>query len=268
MNAWIHLVRKELRLGFVPFLIPIVAFIVILLITIYFGNRYGHMWDAVAGVAFSTVSMLIFYLVYYLLISLSAERRRLHLWIHTPMKGYGLLSAKLVAGLISLIITMIITGVIGWIAYSQSEVLGNVLGGFHFEKIVLFFAGNIILLAISAGITIMLFWTIYLVLNNYFRPFISFILTFLLFVLVVTLYGYFVDSAIYDTLTMWGEIKLTGLIENSSFYMDFFDPDEFAEFEEYKNEASIYLGSYIFESIVTIILFFISCWLLDRKVEV
>lgn len=265
MNAWIHLVRKELRLGFVAFLIPIIAFTIVALIAGYFGNRTGYFWEAVGSVALFATGMQVFYLVYYLFISLNTEQKRLHLWIHSPIKGYGLLSAKLVAGLISLFVTMLITGIIGWISYQKSDLLVEAMEHLNVIGIAFFGATHLILSALGIAITFVFFWIIYLVFKNNFNSFVSFILTFILFIVTTVLYGYFIDSSVYEFLTMWGEIKFTWLFDNMEFYMQFLTPDEFAEMQK---ESSIYLGFYIFETIVSLIMFFIASWLLDRKVEV
>lgn len=265
MNAWFHLVKKEMRLGFVAFLIPIVAFIVCLMMAVYLKRNSEYIWEVVGTIAFIATGMTILYLVYFLFITLNTEQKRLHLWLHSPMKGYGLLSAKLVSGFIYLLFTMFITGAVGWISYRQSEISNISFEGINIGSFVFFIVAHLLWIAVSFAIVFMLFCVIYLVLKKYLPSFFSFVVTFLLFVLFVVLYGYFAESSVYEWLTMWGKINLSEQFYNFPFLMEILTPEEEIEL---RANASIYIGFYVFEGLVSLAMFLLASWLLDRKVEV
>ncbi|WP_100405775.1 hypothetical protein [Bacillus solitudinis] len=263
MSAWLNLTKKELRLGLPAFLLPVIAFIVALGIAMYMGNRHGFVWEAVAGVAVFATGIQVFYLVYYLLHSLQSEKRKLHLWLHTPMSGTQLLLAKVVAGIVAMVATMMITGTTLLLAISFLETdiqipWSNVLdvavvGGIH-----------LFLLALDFAVWFMFFWMIFLLFNRKLGTVFSFISTFVLFVITSALYGQFMETGLYDTLTMWGQMDISKLLTDLFINID----SNGGEIMTETGQITLYFGYYVFEGIVALLLFFASCWMLDRKVEV
>ncbi|ARK31898.1 hypothetical protein BkAM31D_19775 [Halalkalibacter krulwichiae] len=265
MSAWISLMKKELRLGLSAFLVPIIAFLVVIGIASYLGSRNGFGWEAVVFVAMFATGIQVFYMIYYLLYSLQTERKVLHLWLHSPMPGYGLLSAKLVSALAYMLFTCFITGTTLFIAVNQSVSISEQLQFVNIAEIGMFGGLHLILLAVHFAIVFMFFWIIFLVLNRNLGSFVSFLSTFVIFIIATTLYSAFTETGLYAWLTQWGELHFSGITESINITTNFETGTEVIQEAGY---ISLYLGFYFFEAVVAILLFLGAWWLLDRKVEV
>ncbi|QTN00630.1 hypothetical protein ERJ70_15810 [Sediminibacillus dalangtanensis] len=262
MNAFASLTKKELRMGMPVFLVPVIIFIVAVGAAAYFGGRSGVAAEAITGVSVAAVTMQIFYLIYYLNFSLKAEKKKLHLWLHNPLPGYSMLLAKLGAGLISMLATLLITGVTLIISAQSAGFITHLQNDFNLTNIGFFSGLHVVLIAIDLSIYFVFFYMIYLLFNRYFGGFISFCSTFVLFGVSTYLWGKFSETAIHRSLTSWGEIELNGFVFNRNF--DTNGIEFFTEFDT----VHVFLGSYLFETIIVLILFFAASWMLDRKVEV
>ncbi|NEU30329.1 hypothetical protein GN156_05990 [bacterium LRH843] len=265
MSSWMSLLKKEIRLGLPAFLIPVIAFIVVAGIGSYIGYRHGFGIEGFTGIAILATGAQMFYLPCYLFFSLQAERKKLHLWLHNPLPGASLIGAKVVAGLISMLLTILITGVTGLIALSISENVPDL----QWDSVInlSFFGGvHLVLFSLSFAACFIFFWMIYLMFTRSIGTFLSFLSTFILFVASTSLFGWFSNSSLYAKLTMWGEVPLTGLAQHLNFFTDV----QMGNIDVGSNiePISVFIGGYVFETILALILFFAACWILDRKVEV
>ncbi|MFC0469597.1 hypothetical protein ACFFHM_03405 [Halalkalibacter kiskunsagensis] len=265
MNAWVSLLKKELRLGMSAFLGPIITFVILTVVAGYIGSRNGFTWEVVQGVALFATGFQIFYLVYYMLTSLQAERKNLHLWLHSPMPGYGLLLAKLVAGFISMLLTLFVTGTTLLIALNQSVLFSEHLQLIDVTSVSFFGGTHLILLALTFGIYAIFYWMIFLLINRHLGSFLSFLATIAIFTLLTTIFNAFKETSLYGLLTQWGEIQLTGITESIGFSMNL---ETGTEVMTEVGNLSLYLGVYLIETVIAILLFVAACWMLDRKVEV
>ncbi|MCM3713903.1 hypothetical protein M3202_07380 [Alkalihalobacillus oceani] len=269
MTAWWNLTKKELRLGLPAFLLPLIAYALLASIMFYIGSRQNMNWEMVMIISVVAIVLHLFYLVYYFYYSLQAERKRMHLWLHNPLPGYGLLSAKLTAGLISMVGSLLIIGAVTALTYFfagtfddlfPALVLGDVLnlgiiGGVH-----------LFLLALNFAIYFLFFWMIFLLISRYIGSFFSIILTFILFICFVSGWAWLSETPFFRFLSEWGEINLLQVAQRFHFSADASEGIQF--FLTNEGAGSIYLGTYVSEALVAIVLFAASCWLLDRKVEV
>lgn len=261
MSAWWHLTKKELRLGLPAFLLILITFAVILGVVSYIGYRAGFLWEAATIVSVLALGGHIFYLAYYLLYSLEKERKKLHLWLHNPQPGYALLLAKIAAGLITLIVSMLIIGTLLLISFNLAENFHQMEWS-HSTQLAVFGILHIMMLSVNIAVYFIFFWMIFLLINRFTNGFFSFILTLIIFLISMSLYGWFMETAVYEALTMWGEINLLNIL--SGFEFNFSSDAFMAEFDT----MPLYLGNYVFEASVTVLLFLAASWLLDRKVEV
>lgn len=262
MTAWLNLIKKEWRQGIPALILPLVAYLIVAGIAAYFGSLAESTWTALLGVSFFATTIQVFYLVYYLLHSLNAERKKTHLWLHNPMPGYSLLSAKLVAGLFSMLITFFLTltvlvvslNVLFPVLPPWTDLMNfGLLGSIH-----------IFLIALKFAAWLLFFWMIFLLFNRSLGTFISFLTTFILFIVSAAILERITNSAIYQTLTQWGQWG-----QNLCSELVAGLPFQKLEGSEACSEASaFYLGSYVFESVGVLLLFFAAAWILDRKVEV
>ncbi|MFC0559520.1 hypothetical protein [Halalkalibacter alkalisediminis] len=265
MNAWLHLLKKEFRLGLTAFLVPIITYLVLTGVAAYIGSRNGFSWEAVVGVSIFAIGLQVFYVLYYLLNSLQVERKKLHLWIHTPMPGYGLLSAKIAAGLISMIMTLLLTGVTLMVAVHQSPTISEQVKMVQLADMSLLGGIHLILFAVSLAVLFIFFWIVFLLFNRNLGSFVSFLSTFVLFIGTTSVYNWFKESIVYEKLTSWGEIQFSGIAESVSIEASM---ESGTEVITEVGTFSLFAGAYLFETVVALILFFAACWMLDHKVEV
>ncbi|SDJ99311.1 hypothetical protein [Sediminibacillus albus] len=262
MSAFLSLTKKELRLGVPVFLVPIIIFIVAVGVAAYFGGRSGVAWEAIAVVSVSATAIQIFYLLYYLSFSLKSERKKLHLWLHNPLPGYSLLLAKLCAGLVSMLVTFIVTGGTLLAAVQSSSFASQLQAELKLANLSVFGGAHIWLFAIDFAIYFMFFYMIYLLFSRFFGGFLSFSFTFILFGGLTYLWGLFTETSLHQTLTGWGEIQFNGFVFKRSF--DASGMEVFTELDM----VHVFLGSYLFEAVIVVLLFIAASWMLDRKVEV
>ncbi|KHF41087.1 hypothetical protein [Halalkalibacter okhensis] len=265
MTAWVRLLKKEMRLGMAALLGPIIAFFIALAIAAYFGSRYNVVWESFLGVALVLSGLLVFYLIYYMLNSLHMERKKLHLWLHSTMPGYGLLLAKLTAGLLSMLLTLLITGSTLLIAVNRSESISEQLQMIDITNLGLLAGTHLLLLAISFGVYAIFYWMIYLLFTSYLGSFLSFLATLAIFIGTSFAYSWFKMTELYDVLTNWGEVHLTGITESINISTNL---ETGTEVKTDVGNISFYFGAYVFEAFVVVALFAAASWMLDRKVEV
>ncbi|GAE27933.1 hypothetical protein JCM9140_4101 [Halalkalibacter wakoensis JCM 9140] len=265
MNSWVSLMKKEMRLGLSASLMPIITFFISIGIAAYIGSRHNLASEAVMFVSLMATGLLTFYLIYYMLISLQAEKKQLHLWLHSTMPGYGLLLAKLAAGFLSLLVTLIITGTTLLLTINQATQFSEELQFFNLTKIGMLGGVHLILLAISFACFTIFFWVVHILFNRYIGAFLSLLATLALFVASSSLYNALKSTNIYETLTQWGEIYVTDLTNNISITTNL---ETGTEVLTEAVSHSFFLGSYLFEAVIVVALFTAACWMLDRKVEV
>lgn len=269
MTAWWNLTKKELRLGFPAFLLPLITYALLASVMFYVGSRQNMSWEMVMIVSVAVMALHLFYLVYYFYYSLQSERKRMHLWLHNPLPGYALLSAKLTAGIISMIGSLLIIGAVTALSYFFAGTFDDIFPALIWQDVVnlgIFGGVHLFLLALNFAIYFLFFWMIFLLISRYVGSFFSIILTFILFICFVSGWAWLTETPFFSILTNWGEINLVQLAQGLEFSAE--ATRGFSLFLTDQGAASIYLGTYIGEALVTIALFAASCWLLDRKVEV
>lgn len=261
MNAWMSLTKKEFQLGLPAFLIALILFVGIIGAGFLAGNHWGYQGELLT-VAFGIVLALhMFFLTFYLFYSLNAERKRLHLWLHTPMSIAGLLSSKIVTGIVFMVSTFIVSTILSTIIFSNTfdffnqETIFNIIGisTFSIFEIGIFIAANFLF-----------FWVIFLTYSQRMNDFFSFILTIILFFFVSWGYQAFIELSFIQTLTNWGSIQVDDLIVGFEFSIS---AEEF-EGETLSEQTILYIGNFVRDIIVAVILFIAACWIIDKKVEV
>jgi hypothetical protein len=261
MNAWLALTKKEFRLGLPAFLVAVILFAGVVGGGYFAGNYIGYQQEFIT-IAFTVVVMLhVFFLTFYFFHSLNMERKRLHLWLHNPMPISGLLFAKLATGLLFMAITFIISITLLALFFNHIYDIFNEQTTVNIVGLITF---GIFAFGISIAITFVFFWSIFLTLSQRMNDFLSFILTFMLFLFMAWAYDNFIHLSFMETLTTWGTIQLKDIMVGFEFSII-----EGSIEVETLNEASIfYIGHFVRELIVTVIMFFAACWMIDKKAEV
>src|SRR5699024_1604799 len=124
--------------------------------------------------------------VFYLYYTLRSERKRLHLWLHTPMSIAGLLLSILFTGIVFMAVTFIVSLSVAALFFNQhfdffnEQTIFNMMG----LSTVTVFNG-----AIWLAVTFIFFWSIFLTFSQRINDFFSFILTFILFLIIGWIYS-------------------------------------------------------------------------------
>lgn len=261
MSAWLALTKKEFRLGFPVFITALILYVGMMVGGYFLGRQTNHE-EALIMTAFAIVITLhVFFLTFYLYYTLSTERKRLHLWLHNPMPIAGLILSKLFTGIVFMTITLIVSLSASAMFFKQhfdifnEQTMFNIMG---LSTVTIFNS------AIWMAVTFILLWSIFLLFSQHMNDFLSFILTFMLFLIIGWVYSAIMSIGFVETITTWGPIRVDDIIVGFEFsYMD----DAFET--NTLGEASIfYVGHFIRDIIIIIIMFFAACWMIDRKVEV
>lgn len=118
--------------------------------------------------------------------------------------------------------------------------------------------------AIWIAVTFIFFWSIFLIYSQRMNDFLSFLITFGLFLLSAYFYDMFVHLPFIQTLTDWGAITVNDVMMGFEFSISREEIQSGA-----MTETSIfYIGHFVRDTITAILMFIGACWMIDRKVEV
>lgn len=263
MNAWFALTKKEFRLGLPAFLFAVFLYGGFLSMAYWMGRMIGFNGEVVM-IRVALIFILIFhifFLFFYMIYSLTYERKRLHLWLHNPMPISGLILSKLASGIVYAAITFTVF-------LTAAHLLQKNNYDFISEQTMFNITGISTIWIFSAGITLAIlftfFWAIYLTLGQWMNDFFSFIVTIILFFLSAWLYESFTHLPFMQALTDWGTIQIEDVIIGFEFMIT---EDAFKAGMDM--DTSLFkIGDMVRDMIMTIILFFAACWIIDKKVEV
>ncbi|GAF66709.1 hypothetical protein BTS2_3612 [Bacillus sp. TS-2] len=268
MNAWLHLVKKEFRLG-LPFLLTIsIISIIFSILAVYLGFKLENTLSLPTLVILSFLMVChIFFLVFYVLNSLQRENSTLHLWLHSPFPSYVLLLAKITSGLLSLLISISIPAALS-IVILTTNLSPISLDGFIAKEsiwqVIWLTLGAVLLVMIMITVFIMFCWIIYRYLKQFLPSFFSLFIMIVGIFLLLNLYSLFTDTAFFDWLTGWGEITLAPIMVGMEF--DFTQVG--SDIDIRTVQPSLFIGDFLFDLLLIFCLFFITSWILDKKIEV
>ncbi len=199
----------------------------------------------------------IFYLPGYLLYSFAREGRMLHAWLHSPQSIHQLTLVKFLNGLVFSILSLtIVSGFIYWII-SEIQQLQVYMG--DIGKMLLWLNFHSVLTAIYFGVFLYLLWSLRHFLNKIIGGW-SWLITIASFVLLPILLGWLQSSNLYVLLTKWGYMG----IEMPSIEKKL----ESIQVAEASMTMGVHAGTYLFHIILTLLMYFLASYILDRKVEV
>ncbi|WP_273851502.1 hypothetical protein [Guptibacillus spartinae] len=256
MTNWSGLLRKEFRVTR-TLLLGVITFDLLVMIGFYLGSAKWEVPYLTAIIGGVLTGLHVFFLPLYLLISLNTEGRNLHLWLHNPQSGARLLGAKILNGLLALLISMGIVSGLALLAYNlETSVfefpIENVwLFGFYFLTVIV--AGSLYM-----GTWLTFYWTLYQVLKTYIGRWA------VLFVLILIgfmswLSSWFDGTSISKGLSDWGYVQLPSPLNMEVSQR---------EFDLTVSTFPFPIGNVVFDFITLVLIFLLTCWLLDRKVEV
>jgi len=271
MKVWWLLFKKEFRLMQKFWFIAGLLVILLGLIGAYIASQFN------SGIPSLVLFMLLFfhsfYLFLYLISSLQAEKNNTPIWMQSPQSGVFLLSVKFAAGFI-LMLTMVVLNFILWSwtvdldfqsglyqggAYFQSLLVIKDLIKQHLLLTLLVFTQRALFLA-SFGSLIYFFIDLLKYAIKAWRWVVGLVLFFIGIILVIWLN----NTAFFDLFFHWGKLDLTGF-SALSYQWTVQGPPVTIIFQSF---FPVYVGSIVFNYLISAACFLMSSWLLDRKVEV
>jgi hypothetical protein len=257
MNKWKGLLRKEFHISKAGMLVSIALVIFGHLIAYTFSLIYNEPKIMILP-SIAIIVLHVFYLTVFMYLSLQMEAKQLHLWLHTPYSASSLLLAKLLTGMAGFLFSFSVSGIFAYIGLLKLRVV--YVSEELLEPTIVLLRGlmvgiNVFLFSIYLAIWLVFYWTIYQLLKRLMTK---------LIVPVIVIIGFFLTwmgklfqkTVLYEKLTKWGYVDIDV----------FGDLDKHYEMMEIM--AQFPIGTIVFYSVITIGLFILSAWLIDRKVEV
>ncbi|RSK27979.1 hypothetical protein EJF36_14420 [Bacillus sp. HMF5848] len=258
MNSWNGLVKKEFYQSRV-WMVSVLALVILVNFVSYgFAVRYDHALISFFS-AFFTLLFLGLYLGIFLAVSLSAEFKQRQLWLYNPQPVTKLIGAKFVVGLVANIVTLIVAGAFTLFAAAQSlnqytdlsanDTVASLVKGAFWLELGVMFSG------ISFAVLILLVMSVHQFIKQYAGKVSGFITTVLVIASMIA-WTYIQSSSIYRTIVGWGTITFAAPTELEQIH------------QSITVDGTITVGRIVFYVVSLSVFYFLSCWILEKKVEV
>jgi len=254
MASFIGLVKKDLKISLPFFYQLLVIIAVILIVGSGFSGYYGTI-NTLTAIAIALVAIQMFLLPAAVFQSLSTEGKT-QLWLHNPNSSARLLLSKLIANFVYHLILVLLTTALAGVLLLFSN---DISSFFQFGEL-LSMASAIALIGLYISFWVIFYWTVYHSLASYPRiKSIRWLVLIILWAIWNTAGNLINKLAFIKTLKNLATIHV-----GNSFAIEGNAASFQAGFEA--TEISLFaLAGYIGTAII---LFIISSWLLDNKVEV
>ncbi|HET7656709.1 MAG TPA: hypothetical protein VFK37_00325 [Bacillales bacterium] len=271
MSVWWCFFKKEFRLMQSFWVTAGVALIIAGLTATYLAYQFHSGVPSMA--LFIVMVWHSFYLFIYMMVSLRREKGNTPIWMQSPQPAWLLLSTKFAAGLVLMYASLVVT-LAFWQIVMNLDFQTGLYQGQHQFRVLLSISDlmqahwGMSILAISkralclSALGTLIYFFIDL-LKYLFRGW-RWVIGLLLFLAVLFVVVCFRDTAIFGALFGWGKIQLTGF---STLHLPETINGPPAPWI-FKNFFPAYWGAVLYELLLFLIAFFVSAWLLDRKVEV
>ncbi|OCT16160.1 hypothetical protein A8709_01565 [Paenibacillus pectinilyticus] len=240
MVKWAAIVKKDLRLSTTVLFAGLVINVMSIVIAGLVGQYLFIPLLAAAG-------FHVFYLPIALFASLRTEGSQLHVWLHNPRSAASLLLSKLTSGLATMIVSLAVLYAMAGILLRAKFRLMEAYWTDTWSAGWLIFL-HAILISVAIGVWVILLWSLYHAVKHRIGRW-----SWVVLIGVVLLSSWIDDiitsSSLYKLVTQWGGMEIN---------FPTFSVDPF----------SLYLGEYFYNLIIVIALFYLSSWIVDRKVEV
>jgi hypothetical protein len=263
MSPFTGLYWKELKVSKVEF-ITALALMLFMFLVAFSAAQYYEQPLFMAVPAFFIYAMHIWYLPLFLFSSLRSEGKT-QLWLHNPQSGALLFSAKLAAGLTYYFISLFIAFLGAYWAFDQI-IIGTISPEFqgHGLKELLLIAVIITAMGIYCSVWLQFYWSFYHAMKNI--PYLKKIRWLIILVLWFALNfvtSFIKHSFLYEKINETGVIKIH-VLQEVSFQVE----RSAAEVLPTMGTIDISIVTVMLYILVTAIVFSLSVWLLERKVEV
>ncbi len=268
MKLWWILCKKEFRLMQAFLLMHACIILVFGTAGIYLAARYHS--GVPSLLLFIAIAWHVFYLLVYMLKSVRKEKRYAPIWLQSPQSGWFLLSAKFAVGLGILCLSLgILTGL--WLWMMSLDFPNGAVeweNGFPFlHKMNAIIKQHWFVLALTFVLRALLFAAIitliYFVRDIWKYTFGGWRWIFfpILIVFALHLFVRFSDSSVYEAMFGWGSFHVAAAFQLA-------EAPNAHHLPESLFWGHLTWGDLVFRGLVASILFYVTGWLLDRKVEV
>lgn len=265
--SWWSLYVKELRLTKHKFLINVGGLFIVAIILFVLGERYNPLF--LIPIIPILIIVHFFYLFFAMLDSLRQEwkQKTSIFWLNIPSSGFQLLTAKFVAAMSQLFISLSTTFIIVYLLLLRSvdNVPDPAIPAFIVEQFqsfwwVLFFV--VFIGALQLGT----FSTFIYMMAKSIRKW-GWLLGIVIVAVANWLWSTVQETAVYKAVTEWGAILSEEELINS-FIVHFDSMNDTPTVDiETMNEVVLYFGSTLVNLLVIVAILYTSAWLLDHKVE-
>ncbi|SHG86912.1 hypothetical protein [Ornithinibacillus halophilus] len=182
--------------------------------------------------------------------SLNSEVIQLQTFLHNPHSANKLLLSKFVFSITIFFLYILITILL----FTVFEIVWDLYSLSTFEMIYYYLFVSFVILFVSIFFAIfgLFLWTLHQVWKVYIGK-LSMVLIFLILLSTLHLSSYFTDTSFYQFITEWGYVTP---------FENWVHPDM-----DIRLVASFQIGTFVFHGIVAVIMYFLSVYMLDRKME-
>jgi hypothetical protein len=246
MTAWGALFRKDFRLTRIVFFIGLVINFLFLFLSMFVGANIGDSLYLFIPLAVAIVFHVL-YLPTILFISLRTEANQLHLWLQNPQSAAALLLSKVLNGLIMMVVSLVVLySMAGSLIISRFRLIEAHWTDTWTAGVLIFL--HILMLSMLISVWVILLWSLYHALKYRIGRW-TWLALLGAVILPSWIGGLFDSSSLYKLLTQWGNLEMN-----------------FPTFQV--DPIPAYAGEYLYHFIIIIGLFYLSAWIIDRKVEV
>ncbi|MBP1950339.1 hypothetical protein [Virgibacillus litoralis] len=193
------------------------------------------------------------------LYSLNTEANQLEIFLHNPQSIHKILFVKFLNGMFFALSFLLLLAVV---AVNFEMIWGaSIQSGLDSFSFLLFLIINMVVVSVYPTVILVFLWTLHQICRTYIHG-LSIVAVVLLLIIGVQLMSVFRSTTFYEVLT-WGVISIPN--DQSGDYLSIsFGPGQFSG----GVDATIFFGSYVFYGLLVLLLYGVSAYLLDRKVEV
>ncbi len=264
--SWLALYIKELRLGKTKFLLNMIFLLMVAVLFYVLIERYNPFFIAL------TIPLIILHFFYMFFAMLDALRQEWKhntavFWMNIPKSGWQLLTAKYVAVMTQLFVSLSLTFIIIYILLKRSAVhfTDPIIPNFLIEQYQAYgwilFVG-VFIASLQTGVVSTF---IYMVAKSVRKW--GWLLGTGIMVASSWIWFKFQETAIYRGLTEWGVVLEEETLMNSFFvHFDSIAGEPTMDMDV-TNDAILYVGTAVVDLLLVVGVLYVCAWLLDKKVE-
>jgi hypothetical protein len=246
LATWTALFKKDFRLTRTVFFVGLIINFLFLLLTYYVEKNTGdNLYMFIPLLVAVGHHML--YVPFMVFVSLRAEAKAHNFWLHSPQSSIRLFLSKILNGIVMQLISLAVLYMMaGWLIISRFSRIEEYWGDVWLAALLT--VPHMIAASTSIAVWVILLWSLYYALRNRIGRWTSLVLPAAV-IIPIWISSIFESSRLYEQLTHWISLEMN--------------------FPTIMNESiPFYAGDYVYNIIVVLGVFYLSTWIMDRKVEV